>query len=243
MEEKKLRGFAAMTPEQRKAAIEKGHATRAANKLKRESRQGTSTGKEDIKQAVLDPEKTHQTLDRMRYTKDAREAAIWGANPDLSPLHVPQEIQDKYPEFAFKWCSTKKIDKRGGTGPWEILKDRQFSKDGIVRRADDTVLAVMPKELKEETIDKPKAERATAALLGLEQARLEEMEKRAAEARADGDQHASVMYNEPVTPGGRIGGTGIQIGRHNIRRRSEKLREQFIARSAQNKKYFFLGNK
>lgn len=249
MDEKKPRGFAAMTPEARAAAIEKGRIKRAENKAARLASGNqtvtTSAGKEELKKAISDPEKTHQTLDRMRYTKDPREAAIWGANPDISPLHVPDEIKAKYPEFEFKWCSTRKIDKTGGTGPWQIFEDAEFSKDGKVRRSDDTILAVMPRDLKEENIDKPKRDRAMGAIRGLEESRVGEMEQRAAQARAGGDANAAVLYGQQMESG-RIAGAGILIGRQNVRRRAERLREQYSERIKSQeieKKYFDMGKR
>lgn len=230
---KKPKGWAALNEDQRRLSVERRKATMA-----RKRQILASPGIEDIRNGL--ERNPHETLDRMKYSKDPREATIWSTNPDLSPLHIPNEIREKYPEFEFKWCSTKKIDKRGGTGPWEIFKDKVFSKDGKIRRADDTILAVMPKELHEKTIARPKAERAEAALLGLEENRMEEMERRASAARQGGDEHAEVLHN--VTIHGRTGATGIRIGRHQLANRSARLRSQFEKRITE-KKYFDLGGR
>jgi len=254
-EEKKLRGFAAMTPEQRKAMQEKSAATRLANKAKLSGQNLTNIGtietfaepaaligpKAGITAKVTDlKDELDVKLEHFRYTKDPREALIWTANPDLSPLSVPKEIKTKYPDLEFAWKRGKKIQ-NDQLGAWEPFKDKQFGKsaDGLVKRGgEDAILCAMPKDLYGK-IEAGKRERARGALIGLDQSRQDEMRH-----RAGGDPEDGPLINESVVKGGRVGGTGLMVGRHNVRDRNEMLRERAIRESEAKqarRQYFDLG--
>ena len=238
MSETKLRGLAALSPERRKEVAAKAKATRAANKLKANA--------EPSVPASVAKDSEDKKLEHFRYTKDPRETAIWQTNPDLSPLHVPDSIRKKYPELEFGWLATHKMDKLGGAhSGWQVFSDPEFatSPEGTVKRMNDTVLGAMPKELKEK-IDAAKQERAQAALLGLEETRVDQLEKLAS---AIGDPEAAVIINDQVR--GKAAGTGIRIGRQRIANRPAMLRQRFIkqaeARSGADasKRYFDMGGK
>ena len=109
MSETKLRGFAAMTPERRKEIGAKARASRAANRANRASGVvAEGTDEKDLRRALNDKNKTHDVLDRFRYSKDPKEVAIWRTGKDFTPVDPPTELKKKYPELEWKLLSKKK---------------------------------------------------------------------------------------------------------------------------------------
>ena len=235
---KKPRGLAAMTPEARAAAIEKGRLTRQANKAARLASTGTSL--EELRDAREKPEKLNNVLDRFRYTANPDDVAIWRAGRDISPVSPPEKTQKDYPELEWKLLSKKKINRLGmGYDGWQVFKDSAHP-EGI-ERSNDSIFGVRPKSLGDDH-RKAKAERAQAALSTLAESRLEEMEKRAAAARQGGDEVAAVIHGHQMESG-RLAGEGIVVGRHRMARRAERLRDSFEKRAQEtvNRKYVFMG--
>jgi hypothetical protein len=147
-EKKKLKGFAAWTPERRKAAQAKARATREANKAKfHPANLATSASASEMREAARDPEKIGKLLgDGFKYTLNEKEQAIWEHDETISPLHVPKEISDKYPGMAWKWVSNRAIENRGaGYKGWQLFSDK--SNPEGVKRGNDLRLAARPQSM------------------------------------------------------------------------------------------------
>ena len=236
-EKKKLKGFAAWTPERRKAAQAKARATRAAKKATPVAADSASA--DELRKAVQNPETIDKVLgDGFKYTLDEKEQAIWEHDETISPLHVPKEISDRYPDMAWKWVSTRALENRGaGYKGWEVFSDKSNPRG--VKRGNDLRLAARPQSMSD-SYRKWVEDKSSQAVRDVQEGAVGKMDRAIAELRARG-LDAEILApgcdtDSPGTPGISIGGKrGMDAG--EIQRNLARVAEN----RAKNKKYFVMG--
>lgn len=84
-------------------------------------------------------------LDHFQYHASDRDLDIW-EHTDISPVHVPKDIKEKYPGLRFRYVSKQRWDKYGKEyHGWQRFTDPALAPDGV-NRGNDTFLAAMPEE-------------------------------------------------------------------------------------------------
>lgn len=202
-EEKKLKGFAAMTPEARAAAMAKGHARRAENKAARLA--GLPAKSKPIK--VKD--NLDVKLDHFQYTLNPEEQAIWENDTQVSPLTVPREIKKdvNYAGLEWRWVSNRTLEVRGKNyNGWELFRDKNHPEG--VKRGNDLQLAAMPRSLAE-SYRRSVSERSTEMVRNMQSITIGKMEQ----AVRDLNDPGSGLINAGEMVGGRRVDGGIQVGR------------------------------
>lgn len=242
---KKLKGFAAMTPERRAEVVQKAQIARAANKIVRES-MGTVNVKKDAEDAKLD---------YFQYSLDPKAAMMWEHDEAVSPLHVPNELKDQYPNLEWRFVSNRTLDVKGkGYNGWELFSDTNYPQG--LKRGPDLRLAAMPKEYAQRYRERV-SDRSTEQVRNLQYGQISKMEQAVHDLNASGVEAQMLSEGETVTGQDgktrKFGGAGISIGRRpsigrggNYQRglsRAEvhEIRAKAIEESRKQKSYVFMG--
>lgn len=180
----KLRGFAAHKPDCQCI----GHRRQRGEVVEVKKR----TAKISMK------DEADRKADHFLYSLDPESVATWEHDETTNPLTVPPEITKKYPNLAFHWISTLKLETKGrGYHGWELFKDAKLDYGEGIKRGNDLHLGAMPKELAE-SYRRRMGERSTEAVIGIQERSTSKME--------------SAIGNLPRESGAEIIGYGDKIG-------------------------------
>lgn len=101
--------------------------------------------RKDAAPATVIADPVDRKLDHFSTTTDARQLDWWEADQSLSPLHVPKEITDKYPDRRFHWSSENKWKRNGKNyHGWQTFTNAEYP-DGL-KRGNESFLTWMPEE-------------------------------------------------------------------------------------------------
>lgn len=219
---KKKRGFAAHKPD----------CQCRFHRRQRGEPVGT-TPKQD--KAVTSEQKTPMdtTLDYFQYSLDPGVAKHWQSDETLSPLHLEKGFTDRYNNLAFKYISTNKINRLGKNfHGWEIFHDSEYPEGR--KLGNDLILAAKPKEDNEDY----KARCVARSEANLRRA--VEASKAGLMPGQDGLQGsgAGPLVNQVMRQGGRVAGTGIEVGVMRVRQHPQEPRIE-----PAKKTYFVMGGK
>lgn len=226
-----------MTPEARAAAIAKGRLKRAENKEKRiiakasanletlldvadkstqASRNQTATqNMESPLPVVAAKDEFDKKLDHFQYSLDPQAVALWEHDETVSPLHVPKELKDQYPNLEWHWVSERNLKNKGrGYNGWEIFYDAH-NPEGVMR-GPDMRLGVMPKEMAER-YRRRVSETSTEQVKNLQSGQIAKMDRAIAELNQANIEAGLLGDGEQLidTQGRRreFSGAGISVGR------------------------------
>jgi hypothetical protein len=161
-----------------------------------------------------------EALAKFVYQATPGELDDWEHNAEVSPMHVPKTIQNKYPDLAFRYVSRQKWDKFGKNyHGWQTFQDSEHPQG--VTRGNDMFLCAMPKERAQRYRDSV-SEKSNANIRARQQSALElhlsqnisqeEMEKMGIPAGAEAGIVVGVRPRTKLKFGGRvvIGGGGTR---------------------------------
>lgn len=119
--------------------------TEEAPKKRRGMPKGGWPKKAEVGREKLPVAMQGEALEKFAYKGTPGEMDDWEANEDVSPMHVPKEIREAYPNLSFRYVSQYSVRTRGANyRGWQKFSDNQFP-DGV-KRGNDMFLAAMPKE-------------------------------------------------------------------------------------------------
>jgi len=184
-----------------------------------------------------------EALEKFSYKATPGELDDWEANEDVSPMHVPKEIKEKYPELTFRYVSQYSVKTRGANyHGWQKFTDSGFP-DGV-KRGNDMFLAAMPTEraeryrrkVSEESIQRIRSSQEKSLEFQIGKGLTsEEMEKMGVPAGSEAGILVGVrpktktkFGNRTISGGGYARGMSREEAREHFRRESEDRKKNRV---------------